>query len=85
IIGDEVHVGMGMNVQVIPAGQYASCRTGVVGNDFDLPWTRLMRDWLPISGYQPADGPRYEIYHTDGSDDPDGRWDIEICLPVMTL
>ena len=75
----------GINSQMIPPGRYAIQRCAVVANDFDLPWTRLMRDWLPGSGFQPADGPRFEKYLTDGSRDPEGRWQMETFLPVKPL
>ena len=84
-IDDGIWPGAGMNTQSIPAGRYAIFRCDVIQHDFDLPWTRLMRHWLPRSGYQPADGPRFERYFSDGQLTPDGRWDIEICLPVVPL
>ncbi len=77
--------GAGMNTQTIPAGRYATFRSEVLLHDFDVPWTRLMRHWLPGSGYQPADGPRFERYFSDGQLTADGRWDLEICLPVVPL
>lgn len=84
-IEDGIWPGAAMNTQSIPAGRYATFRTEVVHHDFDLPWTRLMRNWLPRSGYQPADSPRFERYFSDGQLTPDGRWDLEICLPVVPL
>ena len=75
----------GINWQEIPAGRYAVHSCEVVQHDFDLPWTKLMRGWLPQSGYQPADGPRFESYHSDGSTDLAGRWRIDVCLPVVPL
>ena len=85
IVADDLRLEGGINWQTVAAGRYAVYRCEVVGNEFDLPWTRLMRDWLPNSGYQPADGPRFEVYHSDGSRDPAGRWRIDVCLPVMRL
>lgn len=84
IVTDEIRLD-GMNSQEIPAGRYAVYSCEVVHRDFDLPWTKLMRDWLPHSGFQPADGPRFEQYLSDGSHDPDGRWKIAACLPVEPL
>ncbi|MGB7325775.1 MAG: AraC family transcriptional regulator [Rubripirellula sp.] len=84
-VGEQTHVGPQINHQVLPAGQYATYHCEITNHDFELPWTRLMRDWLPGSGYQPADGPRLEFYHSDGSDDEQGRWDLEVALPVETL
>ncbi len=85
LVAEDTWLGVGVNSQVIPAGKYATYRTVITGHDFDSPWTQLMRSWLPASGYQPADGPRYERYFSDGSRDPEGRWDLEVCLPVKPL
>lgn len=85
IVESDSRIDAGINEQTIPAGRYAVYRCEVVGHDFDQPWTDLMQNWLPSSGYQPADGPRFERYLTDGSHDPDGKWQIEICLPVEPL
>ena len=85
IVSADTYLSSAVNVQTIPAGRYATYRCEIVANDFEFPWTRLMRAWLPGSSFQPADGPRFEIYHNDGSKDPAGRWDIEVCLPVVPL
>ena len=85
IVPEDVRLDGGMNSQTIPKGRYAVHRCEVVANDFDLPWTQLMRDWLPGSGFQPADGPRFEKYLTDGSRDSEGRWRMEAFLPVKPL
>jgi len=85
IVPEDSWFGTGVNMQELPAGKYATYRTEITSNDFELPWTQLMQHWLPNSGYEPADGPRFELYHSDGSHDPAGRWDIEICLPVKAM
>ena len=84
-IGADVWTGTGVNTQTIPAGRYAVYRCHITANDFDTPWTQLMQIWLPSSGYQPADGPRFERYLSDGNGDPEGRWELEICLPVAPI
>ena len=85
IIDDEVRVDVGINSHAYPGGQYAVYHCQVAGHDFDRPWTELMQNWLPFSGYQPADGPRFERYLSDGSSDSEGCWQIDICLPVQPL
>lgn len=81
----DVWLGRSVNQQNIPAGRYATLRCEVVANNFDDPWNGMLRDWLPGSGFQPDDGPRFEVYFSDGSTDPDGRWELEIYLPVKPL
>lgn len=85
VIERDSRIDAGLNEQTIPAGRYAVFHCEVLGDDFDRPWTELMQNWLPFSGYQPADGPRFERYLNDASHDPEGRWQVEICLPVQPL
>ncbi len=74
-----------ISLQSLPAGKYAVMRCEVRNDEFEKPWTELMRDWLPASGYQPDDKPCLEIYYNDASTDPEKRWIMDICLPVKPL
>ena len=74
----------GIELQTLPAGLYAVYHCEVVNNDFQTPWTRLMQEWLPSSGYRP-DGekrPSYERYYNNAEEHPEKKWIIDICLPV---
>ncbi len=71
--------------QIVPAGKYAINRTHVYNNNFQQGWDDLIGEWLPSSGYQPADGPVYEVYVDMGKNHPDGRWIVDIHLPVKPL
>lgn len=77
--------GKGINCQTIVGGKFACLRCEIVNNNFELPWNLLLAHWLPDSGFQPSDGPRFERYHSDGSQDAEGKWDIEVCLPIKPL
>jgi AraC family transcriptional regulator len=44
-----------------------------------------MGEWLPESGYQPDDRPAYELYHNDPKTHPQGKFIIDICMPVKPL
>ena len=48
-------------------------------------WDALVGDWLPGSGYQPDQRPAMEFYLNDPDSDPEGRYHVEICLPVRSL
>lgn len=74
-----------IGLQTIPAGTYAAYRCDVYNNGFQKRWDEFFRDWLPGSGYQPDDKPCYELYHNDATADPDGKWIIDICVPVKPL
>ena len=84
-VDDDARLDGGINWQTIPAGKYAVYDCEITEHDFDRPWTELMRNWLPTSGYQPDDRPRFERYYTDGTEHPEGRWKLGIWLPVMPL
>jgi len=84
----------GADHQVVSGGRYAVNHTEVIGNDFQKGWDELIGEWLPSSGYQPGDGPAYEIYkwigdddagQNIGTDDPEVRWQVDIYLPVKPL
>lgn len=72
-----------IQLQTIPAGNYACYRCRVENGDFAAPWNALFGDWLPHSGYQPADGPCFERYLNDGRDT--GVWELELYTPVRPV
>ncbi|MES1257029.1 MAG: GyrI-like domain-containing protein, partial [Acidobacteriota bacterium] len=53
--------------------------------DYAAQWDRLVADWLPGSGYQPDHRPAMEFYLNNPDTDPEGRYHVEICLPVSPL
>jgi AraC family transcriptional regulator len=75
----------GMSVQQLPGGTCAIHHCEVADGDFARPWTELMRDWLPTSGYQPDDRPCFERYHNGDGNRPGGKWIMDIYLPVRPL
>ena len=72
-----------VQLQTIPAGLYASHRCRVENGDFATPWNALFCEWLPHSGYQPAEGPCFEHYLNDGR--TSGIWELEIYTPIRPL
>ena len=47
IVEADAHYGSGVNLQNIPAGRYATHRAEIECDNFDGPWSDLMRNWLP--------------------------------------
>jgi AraC family transcriptional regulator len=45
----------------------------------------LYRDWLLDSGFQPADLPPYEIYLSTPETNPEGKYEMEIYIPIVPL
>lgn len=74
-----------IDVQKLPGGEFAIYHCEVVNSDFNTPWTELMRDWLPKSGYQPDDRPCWERYYNSDGNLPGKKWIVDLYLPVKPL
>jgi AraC family transcriptional regulator len=74
-----------VGIQIIEGGLYATARVLVPLKDYAAQWDAMVGDWLPGSGYQPDHRPAMEFYLNNPEADPEGRYDIEICLPVRPL
>ncbi|MDT8324704.1 MAG: AraC family transcriptional regulator [Bacteroidota bacterium] len=69
----------------IPAGRYAFARVEVTSDQFGEAWDAVCGDWLPDSGYEPADGLSFEIYHNDHREHPEGKHIVDIAIPVRPM
>ncbi len=74
-----------VGIQVIPAGTHAVGRFSGPIAEIGTAYHFMFGDWMPGSGYQPADAPCYEIYYSNPDDDPRGSYDSDICIPVRPL
>jgi AraC family transcriptional regulator len=70
---------------VIPAGRYAVAHFEITPDQYGNAWNALYGGWLPDSGYQPADGPCYELYLGDPKQHPEGKHIVDIYAPVKPL
>ncbi|TRX61859.1 AraC family transcriptional regulator [Fulvivirga sp. M361] len=66
----------------ISAGKYAVARFILTAKDYEKAWNWLFGTWLPASGYQPDDGPCFEMYTEEQKD---GKSPVDICIPVKPL
>ena len=64
---------------------YATARALVTPSEYAVPWNSLGGDWLPGSGYQPDQSQAMEFYRNDPDTDPEGKYLLEICLPIRPL
>jgi AraC family transcriptional regulator len=48
-------------------------------------WFHLYRDWLPDSGYQPADEAAMEVFHGEHELSADAIFDMDCCIPITEL
>ena len=69
----------------IPAGTYAAARFELHPHEYGEAWEAVCKGWLPESGYQPADGPAFEVYLNDPEEHPEKKHIVEICLSVKPL
>jgi AraC family transcriptional regulator len=74
-----------IGIQTLETGLCATARVYVPIEDYAQEWNRLVADWLPGSGYQPDHRPAMEFYLNNPETDPEGRYHVEICLPVRPL
>ncbi len=78
-------VGAEVVCRELEGGPYAVARVRILPNQFMEAWDALMGGWLPGSGYQPDDRPRFEIYLDNPLTDAQGRLHVELCLAVRPL
>lgn len=69
----------------LAAGQYAVGHFELAQDEYEQAWNALYGGWLPDSGFQPDDGPCYEVYKNDPKQHPEGKCLIDICIPVKPL
>lgn len=65
-------------------GQYVMARFEIGVTQFQDAWNCLC-GWFSTSGYQPADGPSFEIYYNDPREHPEHKFILDICMPVKPL
>jgi AraC family transcriptional regulator len=69
----------------IPAGKYAAARFELAVDEYEDAWDSVFGAWLPESGYQPDDGPTYELYLNDPKEHPENKCIVDIVIPVKPL
>lgn len=80
IIADDV-----VGIMDITPGKYAVYSFEGQQQDIQPTYKALYKEWLPDSGYQPADVPCYEICHSAPENYYEGLYKLDICLPVVPL
>lgn len=74
-----------VGIQTLEGGRYATATARVRPEEIPAAWNTLVGDWLPGSGWQPDHRPALEFYRNDPDADPEGRYLLEIALPVRRL
>lgn len=68
----------------LPACRCAVGRFEISDTEFEAAWNAVCI-WLSESGYQPADGYPYELYHNDHETHPERKFILDICVPVKPM
>lgn len=74
-----------IGAMTVPGGKFAVARFEVTPEQFGEAWDEVMGKWMPESGYQPDDRPCYELYHNDPKTHPEGKFIVDLCVPVKPL
>jgi AraC family transcriptional regulator len=74
-----------IGAMTVPGGKFAVARFEVTPEQFGEAWDEVMGKWMPASGYQPDDRPCYEVYHNDPKTHPEGKFIVDLCVPVRPL
>lgn len=73
-------------IGMVAPGLYASAK--FKGRSADMPamWDRVLREWLPASGYQLDARPCFEYYPVDAEfDEKTGVFSCDLCMPIAKL
>lgn len=70
---------------VIPEGKYACGYFELSTDEYESAWNAMCGEWLPDSGWQPDDRPCFELCLNCPDEHPDGKHQVEICIPVKPL
>lgn len=69
----------------MPAGKHAMAYFELKSDQYEAAWKAVYGEWLPQSGYQPADSPCFEQYLNNPKEHPEGLCQVNICIPVKPL
>jgi AraC family transcriptional regulator len=68
--------------QEIGGGIWAFCRFEIGPDEIQTAWEEAFR-WLVQSGYECRPLPCCEIYYNDAREHPEGKWIIDIAIPLF--
>jgi AraC family transcriptional regulator len=76
----------GAHIGTVPGGLYACAKYYGTSQDIPLAWQRILREWLPSSGYQLDARPCFEYYPANmEGDESTGAFECELCMPIQKL
>ncbi len=84
-ISEDIKPSDGVDELVIKGGKYAVYRFEGTHLEIKNGYKALYGEWLPNSGFEPADNPCFELYHKGPEEEPQGLFIMDICVPVKPL
>lgn len=84
-VPDDTKVSGEVGKMSLSAGTYAMARFELAGDEYEAAWEAVYGQWLPESGYQPVDKPAFELYLSGPDQHPEGKFVLDICVPVKPL
>jgi AraC family transcriptional regulator len=83
IVPDDVSASGKINIQSISGGPYGICNFEVKPDSIQKSWEAAYV-WLCKSGFECGDKPCFELYNNDASGHPEGKWNLDICIPLKS-
>jgi AraC family transcriptional regulator len=84
-VPEDTNVDGDIGKMIVPGGKYAVAHFELAVDEFEDAWNAIFGGWLPGSGYQPADGPSYELCLNSPEEHPESKHIVDICIPVKPL
>jgi len=81
-IEDGIEVSGEVSKITIPKGRFAVGRFELKMNEYEQAWNSMSL-WVPENNFEIRDGYYHEIYHNDASQHPEGKFIVDICIPVQ--
>ena len=82
-IGDGVEVSGEVCEGMLDSGTYAVGRFVLGTDEYGKAWAYMYSEWLPQSGYRPADAVAFERYGDSCGEG--GRMPVDICVPLEVV
>jgi AraC family transcriptional regulator len=85
-VGEDFVPSQGVHVTTVPGGRYACAAFRGRATAIGESWDRILREWLPASGYQLDSRSCFEYYPPDAEyDEGTGAFSCELCIPIARL
>lgn len=79
----DINVSEDIGFLTIEGGKYAIGHFELSDDKYQAAWNAMFAEWLPQSGYQPADCPCFELYPQSSPQDSEKR--VDIYIPIKPI